>query len=89
MAKQIYKYLLKNDYTNEADDSIAPSFHQAKANGLLAPMPVELEPYREQILNLIDGVYSEAQLPGVGDDRKLSCYILTILLLNTKSVYLI
>ncbi|ENN8377868.1 DEAD/DEAH box helicase family protein [Providencia rettgeri] len=70
MAKQIYKYLLKNDYTNEADDSIAPSFHQAKASGQLAPMPAELEPYREQILTLIDGVYSEAQLPGVGDDRK-------------------
>lgn len=70
MAKKIYKYLLKNDYTNEADDSIAPSFHQAKASGQLAPMPADLEPYQEQILTLIDGVYSEAQLPGVGDDRK-------------------
>ena len=63
MAKQIYKYLLKNDYTNDVDDSIAPSFHRAKASGQLAPMPAELEPYREQILTLIDGVYSEAQLP--------------------------
>lgn len=69
MAKQIYKYLLKNDYTND-DDSIALAFHQAKANGQLAPMPAELEPYREQIFTLIDGVYSDAQLPSVGDDRK-------------------
>jgi len=70
LAKQIYKYLLKNDYTNDADDSISSTFHEAKANDKLAPMPPELEPYREQILSLIEGVYSDVQLPSVDDDRK-------------------
>ena len=32
MAKQIYKYLLKNDYTDDADQ-VAEAYHAAKANG--------------------------------------------------------
>ena len=70
MAKQIYKYLLKNDYTDDADDSIAPAYHTAKAEGTLAPLPPELAPQGEQIYKLIDSVFSESQLPQVGDDRR-------------------
>ena len=69
MAKQIYKYLLKNDYTDDAD-CITQNYHTAKAEGTIAPLPPELEPYTEQILQLVDSVFSEAHLPNVGDDRK-------------------
>lgn len=69
MAKQIYKYLLKNDYTDDADQ-VAEAYHEAKANGTLAALPPELTPHAEQIFGLIDSVFSESQLPDVGDDRK-------------------
>ena len=70
MARKIYRYLLKNDYTDDADDSIAPAYHTAKAEGTLAPLPSELAAQAEQIYKLIDSVFSESQLPQVGDDRK-------------------
>jgi type III restriction enzyme len=69
MAKQIYKYLLKNDYTDDADQ-VADAYHAAKANGTLAALPPELATHAEQIFGLIDSVFSESQLPDVGDDRK-------------------
>lgn len=69
MAKQIYKYLLKNDYTDDVDQ-VAEAYHKAKANGTLAALPSELAPHAEQIFSLIDSVFSESQLPDVGDDRK-------------------
>ncbi len=69
MAKQIYKYLLKNDYTDDADQ-VADAYHEAKANGTLAALPPELAPHADQIFGLIDSVFSESQLPDVGDDRK-------------------
>jgi len=69
MAKQIYKYLLKNDYTDDADQ-VAEAYHEAKASGTLAALPAELAPHADQIFKLIDSVFSESQLPGVDDDRK-------------------
>lgn len=69
MAKQIYKYLLKNDYTDDVDQ-VAEAYHEAKANGTLAALPPELAPHADQIFGLIDSVFSESQLPDVGDDRK-------------------
>ena len=69
MAKQIYKYLLKNDYTDDADQ-VADAYHEAKANGTLATLPPELAPHVDQIFGLIDSVFSESQLPDVRDDRK-------------------
>jgi type III restriction enzyme len=59
MAKQIYKYLLKNDYTDEADH-VAEAYHEAKSNGTLAALPPELAPHAEQIFGLIDSVFSES-----------------------------
>jgi type III restriction enzyme len=69
MAKQIYKYLLKNDYTDDADQ-VSEAYHAAKASGSLAALPLELAPHAEHIFGLIDSVFSESQLPDVGDDRK-------------------
>jgi len=69
MAKQIYRYLVKNDYTDEADQ-IADAYHEAKAAGTLAELPDELKPHADQVFQLIDGVFSASQLPDIGDGRK-------------------
>lgn len=69
MAKQIYKYLLKNDYTDD-NDGITATYHEAKKNDALVPLPPELAPYAPQIVQLIDSVFSDAALPGIDDGRK-------------------
>lgn len=69
MAKQIYRYLVKNDYTDDADQ-IADAYHEAKAAGTLAELPDELKPHAEQVFRLVDGVFSDSQLPDIGDGRK-------------------
>lgn len=69
LAKQIYKYLLKNDYTDD-NDHIASIYHEARKDGTLADLPTELAPHAEQVFKLIDSVFSESQLPDIGDDRK-------------------
>jgi type III restriction enzyme len=69
MAKQIYKYLLKNDYTDD-NDSITRTYHEARNDGALAELPPELRPYEAQVIALIDSVFSEARLPDIGDGRK-------------------
>ncbi|SAY39386.1 type III restriction-modification system endonuclease [Candidatus Synechococcus spongiarum] len=69
MANQIYRYLVKNDYTDDTDQ-IAGTYHEAKAAEKLADLPDELKPYAEQVFQLIDSVFSDAQLPKVDDSRK-------------------
>ena len=69
MAKLIERYLVKNDYT-DADDRITELYHQAKKEDTLASLPPELAPYQEQVFQLIDSVFSAAQLPAIEDDRK-------------------
>lgn len=69
LAKQIYKYLLKNDYTDDAD-RITGMYHDAKKAETLAELPSELKPYAAQVYQLIDSVFSASQLPEIGDDRR-------------------
>ncbi|RJT28204.1 restriction endonuclease subunit R [Mesorhizobium waimense] len=69
MAKQIYRYLVKNDYSDDADQ-ISTAYHEAKEAGTLAELPDELKPHADLILQLIDSVFSDAQLPKVEDGRK-------------------
>ena len=69
LAKQIYRYLLKNDYTDD-NDHITDEYHDAKRDDQLATLPESLQPYAAQIIQLIDSVYSDAQLPGIADERK-------------------
>jgi type III restriction enzyme len=69
LARQIYKYLLKHDYSDDAD-RITDAYHEARKGGELAALPPELSPHAEQVFNLIDSVFSESQLPEIGDDRK-------------------
>lgn len=68
LAKQIYKYLLKNDYTDD-NDQITQAYHEAKREEQLAELPAELQPYAEQVFQLIDSVFSAAQMPEIGNDR--------------------
>ncbi|MBS0160188.1 MAG: DEAD/DEAH box helicase family protein [Nitrospira sp.] len=69
MAKLIERYLGKNDYSN-LDDQITEAYHADKKAGTLAPLPPELEPYKEQVFQLIDSVFSASQLPEIEDERK-------------------
>jgi type III restriction enzyme len=69
LAKQIYKYLLKNDYINDEDDKISQDYHDAKKEGELAQLPEGLELYKDQVFGLIDSVFSDAQLPEIDNDR--------------------
>lgn len=70
LAKQICRYLVKNDYTDDGD-RISQSYHDAKKNERLAPLPEELAPHAEQVFALIDSVFSDAQIPDIEDDRKV------------------
>lgn len=69
MAKRIYRYLVKNDYSDDSEQ-ITEAYHQAKEAGTLAELPDDLKPYAEQVFQLIDSVFSEAQLPKIEDGRK-------------------
>jgi len=69
LAKQIYRYLAKNDYTDD-NDQITPAYHAAKREEQLAALPAELQPYADQVFQLIDSVFTAAQLPAIGDGRK-------------------
>ncbi|RKY35523.1 MAG: restriction endonuclease subunit R, partial [Candidatus Omnitrophota bacterium] len=68
LAKQIYKYLLKNDYTDD-NDNIAQEYYQAVKNDTLAPLPDDLKAYKEQIYQLIDSVYNDAKLLRIENGR--------------------
>jgi len=69
MAKLIERYLVKNDYS-DTNECITEQYHKAKKEGALAALPAELESYKEQVFQLIDSVFSAAQLPEIEDDRK-------------------
>ncbi len=69
LAKQIYKYLLKNDYSDEAD-RITGAYHEAKKSGTLAPLPPELQAHADQVYQLIDSVFSDSQMFYISDDRR-------------------
>lgn len=68
-AQGIEFYLIQNGYVDR-NRQIVEKYHEAKANGTLAPLPPELALHGDQIFGLIDSVFSESQLPDVGDDRK-------------------
>jgi len=69
MARQIYRYLVKNDYTDD-NNAITSEYHEARKNDRLASLSSELEPYASQIIQLIDSVFSEAAIPTIEDGRK-------------------
>ncbi len=69
LAKQIERWLVKNDYT-DTDDKITDVYHKAKEEGTLASLPDDLKPHEAGVIALINSVFSESQIPQPGDDRK-------------------
>lgn len=68
MAKHIYKYLLKNDYIDD-NDNIANTYHEDVKKEEVAHLPDDLKPYKKQIFQLVESVYSGANLPEIDNDR--------------------
>lgn len=68
LAKQIYRYLAKNDYTDD-NDKITPAYLAARKEQQLAELPPELAAHAEQVFQLIDSVFSEGQMPEMENDR--------------------
>jgi type III restriction enzyme len=69
MAKLIERYLIKNDYT-DTQDKISEAYHVAQKEGMLAPLPPELAPYKEQVFQLVNTVFSAGQMPDIDDELK-------------------
>ena len=70
MAKQIWRYLAKNDYTDN-DDFITDIYRDAREVSLLAELPDDLKPYANQIFDLIDSVFDDSKLPRIHNGREL------------------
>jgi len=68
MAAGIEFYLVQNGYVDR-QRNITEAYHEAKQDGVLKELPGDLTPYRVQIFQLIDSVFSDAQLPEVDDGR--------------------
>ena len=69
MATDIEFYLIQNGYVDKKRN-ITQKYHDAKKEGRLVTLPAELVAHAEQVLVLIDSVFSDTQLPDIGDDRK-------------------
>jgi type III restriction enzyme len=69
MAVGIEFYLVQNGYVDR-HKTIAGKYHEARNKGKLAELPDDLKPYADQVFQLIDSVFSDAQLPKVEDGRK-------------------
>lgn len=68
MARQIHRWLVKNDYVTDSDE-IAEPYHIAKDAGTLAELPDVLVPHQAEVLALVDRVLNPGALPNVRDGR--------------------
>lgn len=66
-AKDIYRYLLKNDYIDN-DDNVTDSYRTDIENHALALLPEELVPMMEGIHTLIQGVFDDSVLDDMIDN---------------------
>ena len=66
-ADMIVHYLIKNDYI-DFDKHITDSYHEAINNDSLAPLPEVLEPYSDQIIKLIGGIFDPKALEGMTEN---------------------
>jgi len=69
MANKIYRYLIKNDYTDDSDH-ITDDYHNDLKNEKLADLPEDLQPYKAPIIELINSIFSDANLPQITNDRR-------------------
>lgn len=68
-ATDIEFYLIQNGYVDKKRN-ITKKYHQAKADGTLLPLPDDLLPMAEQVIKLVDSVFSEGQMMQPADGRK-------------------
>ncbi len=69
MAEGIEFYLIQNGYVDRKKN-ITDKYHEAKREETLSNIPDDLKEHTQQVFELIDSVFSIAQLPDIGDDRK-------------------
>ena len=69
LATEIEFFLIQNGYVDKKR-LITDKYHQAKGAGTMAMLPPDLQPYAEQVFQLIDSVFSDQQLPQFDDDRR-------------------
>lgn len=69
MAAGIEFYLVQNGYVDR-QKNITAKYQSAREAGTLADLPEDLQPFADQIVGLIDGVFNECQLPKMQDDRR-------------------
>lgn len=60
-AKEIYRYLLKNDYIDD-DDNVTDAYRADLANNCLAPLPQNINEIAEGVHKLIQGIFDESVL---------------------------
>ena len=68
-AKQIHKYLTKNDYIDD-NDHIADAYREAKANQTLAPLPESLQAIAEPVFTLVDSIFDPKTYENMVSDGK-------------------
>ncbi|MBR3560571.1 MAG: DEAD/DEAH box helicase family protein [Oscillospiraceae bacterium] len=66
-AKDIYKYLLKNDYIDD-DDNVTDAYRTDVENEALAPLPESLAGMEQGVHQLIQSVFDESALAGMFKD---------------------
>ena len=69
LATEIEFFLIQNGYVDKKR-LITDKYHQAKGAGTMAMLPPDLQPYAEQVFQLIDSVFSDQQMPQFDDDRR-------------------
>jgi type III restriction enzyme len=70
MAQLLSAYLLVNRYTDDKH-AITPTYHQDKEAETLTPLPGVLAPHTTHVFQLVDSVFSAADLPEIDDERKV------------------
>lgn len=69
MAAGIEFFLIQNGYVDR-QKQITEKYHTDKDAGTIADLGEDLEPYRDQIIDLIDSVFDDSKLPRIEDGRK-------------------
>ena len=67
-AKLLHRYLIQNNFI-DIDDHITPFYHEAIKNESLPPFPQEIAALAHPLLELVNSVFSEEQLPEIENDR--------------------
>lgn len=68
MAKNIYRYLLKHDYT-DGNDQLTQVYHDAVKSNDVADLPFDLQEFKPEILRLLSEIVTPSKLPEIGNNR--------------------